>query len=181
MQPSTQGMNVQRYVLVAVMVALIPFLLLKTFWPMASSSHKQPTASLGVEPVNNATASATAMLPTDFAAILAYLNQHKTLARMTDARELSLPDIAKHGYNQIRFTYTDQQLNDFHYADGNNTASYVSRQFQDIVCNSYPAEIRQIFIQKYISFRLILQNRNQFTVLSESFNPQQCPASQTQN
>jgi hypothetical protein len=99
---------------------------------------------------------------------------------MTDAKNLNLPDIAKHGYNQISFTYTDSQLAAFQYDNGNNTANYVSRHFQDIVCTSYPQEIRQVFVQKYISFRLILQNRNQFVVLSEAFNPQHCPATQEQ-
>ncbi|WP_026472259.1 hypothetical protein [Alkanindiges illinoisensis] len=188
MLQTVKNMDVRRYVLVAAVLALIPFALLKAFWPMASSSHKQAVSPVPVDPVDSATASkanasnpnVASALPASFEDILAYLNQHKALAKMTDAKDVNLPDIAKHGHNQISFTYTDNQLNDFQYADGNNTANYVSRHFQDIICNTYTPEIRQIFVQKYISFRLILQNRNQFVLLSEAFNPQHCPAAPAQ-
>lgn len=191
MLQTVKNMDVRRYVLVAAIVALIPFALLKAFWPVAGPSHRQAVPPVTVEPLDSATASKVipsnsngappaSALPNSFEDILAYLNQHKALAKMTDAKNLNLPDIAKHGYNQISFTYTDSQLAAFQYDNGNNTANYVSRHFRDIVCTSYPQEIRQVFVQKYISFRLILQNRNQFVVLSEAFNPQHCPATQEQ-
>ena len=192
MLQTVKNMDVRRYVLLAAVLALIPFALLKAFWPVVGSSHRQAVSPVPIESLNNATASkvntsnpnvaaaSASALPTSFGDILAYLNQHKALAKMTDAKDVNLPDIAKHGHNQISFTYTDNQLNDFQYADGNNTANYVSRHFQDIICNTYAPEIRQIFVQKYISFRLILQNRNQFVLLSEAFNPQHCPAAPVQ-
>lgn len=115
-------------------------------------------------------------MPDSLDEILSYLNQHKTLAQMTDAKDLSLPQIAKYARNQISFSYTDSQLTDYQYAAGNGTADYAMRQFEQIICHAYPTEIRQAFGQNFISFQLIVYNQKRYQVLSKGFNPQHCPA-----
>lgn len=194
--------KVSRYVLMAALIALIPFALLKAFWPAPSlkKSVQASVSSIGQTPVDHSAATASQVpvasangqasasqhsssqqsgvqaMPDSLDEILSYLNQHKTLAQMTDAKDLSLPEISKYARNQISFSYTDSQLTDYQYAAGNGTADYAVRQFQQIICHEYPAEIRQAFVQHYVSFQLMLYNQKRYQVLSKSFNPQHCPA-----
>lgn len=199
--------KVSRYVLMAALIALIPFALLKAFWPAPSlkKSVQANVSSVGQTPVDHSAATASQVpvasangqssasqasasqhsssqqsgvqaMPDSLDEILSYLNQHKTLAQMTDAKDLSLPEISKYARNQISFSYTDSQLTDYQYAVGNGTADYAVRQFQQIICHEYPAEIRQAFVQHYVSFQLMLYNQKRYQVLSKSFNPQHCPA-----
>jgi hypothetical protein len=199
--------KVSRYVLMAALIALIPFALLKAFWPAPSlkKSAQANVSSVGQTGVDHSSAPASQVpvasangqssasqasasqhsssqqsgvqaMPDSLDEILSYLNQHKTLAQMTDAKDLSLPEISKYARNQISFSYTDSQLTDYQYAAGNGTADYAVRQFQQIICHEYPAEIRQAFVQHYVSFQLMLYNQKRYQVLSKSFNPQHCPA-----
>lgn len=189
--------KVSRYVLMAALIALIPFALLKAFWPAPSlkKSAQANVSSVGQTAADHSAATASQVpvasangqssasqqsgvqaMPDSLDEILSYLNQHKTLAQMTDAKDLSLPEISKYARNQISFSYTDSQLTDYQYAAGNGTADYVVRQFQQIICHEYPAEIRQAFVQHYVSFQLMLYNQKRYQVLSKSFNPQHCPA-----
>lgn len=194
--------KVSRYVLMAALIALIPFALLKALWPAHSlkKSVQANVSSVGQTAVDHSAATASQVpvasangqasasqhsssqqsgvqaMPDSLDEILSYLNQHKTLAQMTDAKDLSLPEISKYARNQISFSYTDSQLTDYQYAVGNGTADYAVRQFQQIICHEYPAEIRQAFVQHYVSFQLMLYNQKRYQVLSKSFNPQHCPA-----
>lgn len=201
MAPVAKPIKVSRYVLIAALIALIPFALLKALWPAPSvkKSVQASVSSVGqtpgdysattVTPVSAVGADLNANLKTStvqtagtpaiadsFDGILSYLNQHKTLAQMTDAKDLSLPEISKYARNQISFSYTDSQLTDYQYAAGNGTADYAVRQFEQIICHNYPAEIRQAFVQYYVSFQLIVFNQKRYQVLAKGFNPQHCPA-----
>ena len=202
MAPVAKPISAYRHVLIAAIIALIPFALLKAFWPAPSAKKATQPSAASIEgtsadilgaatrkvPANGADLSAThsavtasqpshaSALPASFDEILSYLNQHKTLAQMTDAKDLSLPQIAKYARNQISFSYTDSQLTDYQYAAGNGTADYAMRQFEQIICHAYPTEIRQAFGQHFISFQLIVYNQKRYQVLSKGFNPQHCPA-----